>query len=146
MEVPRGRQTPPERGQAPDQSANGRKSPPLQAPGRADAGQAAQQLSAARVGYAYHEGTGVLQDFAEAVRWFRLAAQQGNAEGQAGLGAAYALGQGVLQDYVSAHMWLNLAVAGGEERAREARDSVAELMTRAQIAEAQRRAREWNAP
>ena len=47
-------------------------------------------------------------------------------------------------DYVSAHMWLNLAAAGGHDNAREARDSVAELMTRAQIAEAQRRAREWN--
>ena len=50
LEVPRGRQTPPERGQAPDQSANGRKSPPLQAPGRADAGQAAQQLSEVATG------------------------------------------------------------------------------------------------
>ena len=50
LEVPRGRQTPPERGQGPDQSANGRKSPPLQAPGRADAGQAAQQLSEVATG------------------------------------------------------------------------------------------------
>lgn len=98
----------------------------------------------ARLGMAYFQGTGVPQDFAEAVRLYRLAAQQGNAQGQAALGAAYFLGQGVLQDYVSAHMWLNLATASGHETARESRDSVAELMTRAQIAEAQRRAREWN--
>ena len=98
----------------------------------------------ARLGMAYFQGTGVPQDFAEAVRLVRLAAQQGNVQGQAALGAAYFTGAGVLQDYVSAHMWLNLATAGGHENSREVRDSVAELMTRAQIAEAQRRAREWN--
>ena len=38
FEVPDARQTPPAVDQAPDQAANGRKSPPLQAPGRADAG------------------------------------------------------------------------------------------------------------
>ena len=40
---PGARQTPPAVDQMPNQSANGRKSPPLQAPRRADAGQAAQQ-------------------------------------------------------------------------------------------------------
>ncbi len=75
---------------------------------------------------------------------FRLAAQQGNAHGQYALGVMYFSGLGVSQDYVSAHMWFNLATAGGYEEARELRDSVLELMTRAQVAEAQRRAREWN--
>ena len=52
-------------------------------------------------------------------------------------------GQGVPQDYVVAHMWLNLAAAQGVEDAREGRDRVAGMMTSAQIAEAQRLAREW---
>ena len=54
-------------------------------------------------------------------------------------------GRGVPEDYVVAHMWLNLAAATGHEDARRARDRVAAGMTREQIAEAQRRAREWTA-
>ncbi len=52
------------------------------------------------------------------------------------------------QDYVQAHMWFNLAAAGsppGEDRDKAAKNQgiIAELMTSAQIAEAQRLAREW---
>ena len=40
-------------------------------------------------------------------------------------------------------MWFKLAGASGEARGIEARDTVAREMTPEQIAEAQRRAREW---
>ena len=63
------------------------------------------------------------------------------------LGRMYANGRGVPQDYVEAHMWFNLAGAqlAGEDRelAVKARDGVAARMTADQIADAQRRAREW---
>jgi uncharacterized protein len=54
----------------------------------------------------------------------------------------------VPQDYVEAHKWLNLAAAqakpvGGRNIAGEARDSIAAKMSPAQIAQAQRLAREW---
>jgi uncharacterized protein len=54
----------------------------------------------------------------------------------------------VPQDYVQAHMWLNLAAAkatpvAGHNIAGEARDGIATKMSPAQIAEAQRLAREW---
>jgi len=56
----------------------------------------------------------------------------------------------VPQDYVQAHMWFDLAVArfpasetARREKAAGGRDLVAEKMTAAQIAEAQRLAREW---
>ena len=62
---------------------------------------------------------------------------------QFSLGVMYSKGRGVPQDYVQAHMWVNLAAAQGIEDARELRDILAELMTPAQIAEAQRLAREW---
>ena len=62
----------------------------------------------------------VPQDDAEAVRWFRLAAEQGVASAQFNLGVAYAKGEGVPQDYVSAHMWLNLAASTGHKGARRA--------------------------
>jgi TPR repeat protein len=55
----------------------------------------------------------------------------------------YAQGQGVPQDYVPAHMWFDLAAAQGEKDATELRDSLAKKMTPAQIAEAQKLAREW---
>ncbi len=58
-------------------------------------------------------------------------------------------GQGVPQDYVQAHMWFNLSAAGPPDEYRDDaarnRDRVAKFMTPAQIAEAQRLAREWMA-
>ena len=78
---------------------------------------------------------------------YRLDADQGHAEAQFNLGKMYASGTGVPQDDVEAHMWLNLATAqaSGEERDAyvKERDDVAARMMPEQIAEAQRRAREW---
>ncbi len=54
----------------------------------------------------------------------------------------YYKGEGVPQDYVEAHKWLNLAAAKDSQHAK-ARDLAAAKMTREQIAEAQRLAREW---
>jgi TPR repeat protein len=65
----------------------------------------------------------------------------------------YEEGHGVQQDYVRAHMWFNLAASGSSASttlfgdlylsdAIAARDRVAAKMTPAQIAEAQRMARE----
>nr|ADI23834.1 FOG: TPR repeat, SEL1 subfamily [uncultured gamma proteobacterium HF4000_48E10] len=101
------------------------------------------------LGVRYARGHGVLQDDVEAVRWYRLAAEQGFAAAQNNLALMYAEGRGVVQDYVQAHMWWTLAVSRltGEERKMSAddRDALARLMTPAQIAEAQRLAREWDA-
>jgi uncharacterized protein len=44
---------------------------------------------------------------------------------------------------IRAHMWLNLSAAQDNEAAREARNIVEKQMTPAQIAEAQKLAREW---
>jgi TPR repeat protein len=89
-------------------------------------------------------GQGVRRNNVEAAKWFRLSANQGYAEAQRSLALLYATGQGVPQDYVLAHMWLNLSAAQGNEPAAYERDSLAEQhMTPAQIAEAQKLAREW---
>ena len=94
----------------------------------------------------YAVGRGVPQDDAEAVRWYRLAANQGFTAAQVNLGMMYAQGRGVSQDRVAAHMWLSLAVAQASDADRntfvEARDAVAEEMSAKQIAEAQRLARQ----
>ena len=74
------------------------------------------------------------------MKWYRGAANQGNASAQVNLCLMYANGEGVLQDYVSAHMWFNISVAGGNTIAATQRDKVAANMTPADISEAQRRA------
>jgi hypothetical protein len=62
---------------------------------------------------------------------------------QTKLGLMYETGTGVTQDYVRAHMWYNLVVAWGNQTARKNRDIVTKQMTPAQIAEANRLARDW---
>jgi TPR repeat protein len=98
----------------------------------------------------YSKGQGVPQDYAEAAKWYRRAAEQGNTMAQLNLGFMYGTGQGVPQDYVMAHMWYNLAASRFSVLEKEARenavknmDIAASMMTPAQIAEAQRLAREW---
>ena len=92
------------------------------------------------LGVMYGEGQGVPQDYAEALKWFRLAADQGEAIAQYNLGLMYGEGQGVPKDLVQAYKWFTLA---GDPEAVKSRDVVTRLMTPAQIAEAQKLAREW---
>ena len=83
------------------------------------------------------------QDYAEALKWSRKAADQGHAPAQYNLGVMYRNGRGVPQDYVRAHIWFSLSAAQGDQDAVENRDLAARHMTPAQIAEAQKLAREW---
>ena len=104
-------------------------------------------LAQSFLGVMYTKGQGVAQDYPEAVRWYRKAAGQDEPTAQYNLGLAYADGHGVTQDYVEAHMWLSLAASKcrGEDQDKRAavRDTLAKKMTPQQIAEAERRAREW---
>ncbi|MDG2051139.1 MAG: tetratricopeptide repeat protein [Myxococcota bacterium] len=93
----------------------------------------------------YQNGEGVVQSYAGAAKWYRKAAEQGFADAQSNLGLMYLKGEGVVQDYVLAHMWLNLARAQENEDAKKALEEllVNDTMTKEQIAEAQKMAREW---
>ena len=119
------------------------------------------------IGVAYENGIYVAQDYSEAFRWYRRAANKiyerpGDTwihSPQYNVGAMFASGRGTAQDYVQALMWFTLAVAFGDTRAPdplgvelvntskytaiEQRDRLVALMTSAQIAEAERLAREW---
>jgi TPR repeat protein len=66
------------------------------------------------LGVMYAEGQGVPQDYAEALKWYRMAAAQGLADAQFNLGAMYAEGQGVPQDDAEALKWYRLAAAQGD--------------------------------
>ena len=97
------------------------------------------------LGRSYYDGHGVPQDYAAAVGWYRKAAEQGHVRGQSNLGVMYDRGHGVPQDYVQAHKWFNIAATQGYKLALKNRDIIARRMTPAQIAEAQKLAREWSA-
>lgn len=72
------------------------------------------------------------------------AAMRGDAEAFFDLGVAFSTGShGVQSDLIEAHKWFNLAAVGGHDDAANCRADVADEMTARQIAEAQRRAREW---
>lgn len=85
------------------------------------------------------------QDYSEAVRWYTLAAEQGDTDAQNNLGVLYAKGEGVTQDDVLAHMWFALSVPSVKNTARENREKLAKQMTPQQIAEAQKLATECKA-
>jgi uncharacterized protein len=95
------------------------------------------------LGTAYHYGHGVPESKVEAAKWYRKAAEQGYAQAQRNLGYLYQKGIGVLRDVVTADMWLNLAAAAGESDAADERDELEKRMSPAQIAEAEKLAREW---
>jgi hypothetical protein len=59
------------------------------------------------------------------------------------LGVRYSLGRGVSKSNVLAHMWFNLAALRGCVSAKQYRHEVALEMSPAEIAEAQRQARNW---
>ncbi len=70
------------------------------------------------------------------------------ARGDAGacydLGVAFSAGSnGAPCDLIEAHMWFNIAAARGHEDAASCRADVSDEMTAREIAEAQRRARQW---
>ncbi|EEZ74589.1 Sel1 repeat protein, partial [Neisseria lactamica ATCC 23970] len=57
------------------------------------------------------------QDDAEAVRWYRQAAEQGLAQAQFNLGGMYAEGRGVRQDLALAQEWYGKACQNGDQKA-----------------------------
>ena len=81
-----------------------------------------QSISAAelnRTGDDYYYGrNGKPQDYAQAVKYYRLAADHGYAEAQANLGYCYENGLGVKQNYSNAVMYYRLAADQGNAMAQ----------------------------
>jgi clan AA aspartic protease (TIGR02281 family) len=70
------------------------------------------------LGKLYYDGDGVTQDYKEAAKWFRSAADKGNADGQMRLGFMYSKGEGVARDYRESAKWHRLAAQQGMARAQ----------------------------
>jgi TPR repeat protein len=71
-----------------------------------------------RKGHACYFGRGVAQDYVEAARLYRLAAEQGDADAQLKLGFMFTNGQGVAQDPAEAARWYRLAAEQGDADAQ----------------------------
>ncbi len=53
----------------------------------------------------YYNGRGVMQDYYQALKWFRKAAEQGEARAQKYLGVMHKFGQSIPQNYEESVMW-----------------------------------------
>ena len=107
----------------------------------ADKGDAKAQYE---LGRAFFSGTlGVAKDEAEAVKWFRKAAEQNVADAQYNLGVCYDSGEGVAKDEVEAYKWWLLAAGQGNDDAKYNMTIVENKMSREQIAEGRRLARDF---
>ena len=93
--------------------------------------------------YSSREGLGVAKDEAEAAKWCRLAAEQGYVLAQSSFGLMLENGRGVPRDLGEAYLWLGLAAARGDTRAIADRDVIARTMKPEELAQAQKRVREW---
>ncbi|PKL49470.1 MAG: hypothetical protein CVV42_05650 [Candidatus Riflebacteria bacterium HGW-Riflebacteria-2] len=100
------------------------------------------ELSQSLLGLSYFHGHDVPQNYKEAVKWFRKAAEQGNSLALFMLGLAYRDGKGVPQNYKEAYFWLNLAASQDSSVARQ-RDEVAAKLTPGKLEEVQARCTKW---
>lgn len=80
--------------------------------------EAADQLFQA--GWSHFMGVGAAQDRAEAARWFRMAAEQGDARAQYWLGLMLAAGVGIPAEPEAARDWLGKASDQGHPGAADA--------------------------
>lgn len=70
------------------------------------------------LGIIYSSASDVPRDYAEAIRWFRMAAEQNLASAQLILGSMYYEGEGVPADHAEALRWFRLAAEQGDASAQ----------------------------
>jgi len=66
-----------------------------------------------KLGNVYYRGDGVPKDYAQAVKWYRMAADQGMPESQYMMGVVYDRGEGLPQDFAEAVAWYRKAAEQG---------------------------------
>jgi hypothetical protein len=95
------------------------------------------------LGAMYRRGQGVERSDIDAAGWYSRAAEQGIASAQFNLGLMYTRGQGVEQDPVEGCKWLTLAAGRLNIRDANQAETIRSRLSPEQLAEAQRRAREF---
>ena len=76
------------------------------------------------LGICYYCGNGVKQNYKEAVKYYRLAAEQGYDWAQYNLGNCYYDGTGVTKSVSEAIKWYKLAAEQGNEDAKAKLDKI----------------------
>ena len=68
----------------------------------------------------YEKGKAAYKEnnYADAVKWYKMAAEQGDAEAQNALGACYKNGEGVEKDHAEAAKWYRKAAEQGHAKAQ----------------------------
>lgn len=107
---------------------------------KAEGGDAEAQ---ATLGSMYDNGQGVVKDDAEAVRWYRQAAEQAHAGAQNNLGLMYLSGRGLTKDEGEAYFWMSLAAPALGDDGKTNRDKVGADLTEGKRLEIQERCRGW---
>ena len=77
-----------------------------------------EALAQYTLGVMYDRGLSVMQNYREAVRWYRAAAEQGHTTAQFSLGVMYAAGEGVARDYQEAVRWFRVLAEKGHGHAQ----------------------------
>jgi hypothetical protein len=80
----------------------------------AEGGSVQDQLSLGGIYSLGKDVSGVTRDYAEAFKWFRKAAEQGNAKAQYFLGRMYYYGEGIPKDYAEAAIFYRKAAEQGD--------------------------------
>ena len=106
----------------------------------ADQGHAQAQCNIAVM---FANGWGVPQSNEEAFKWYSLAAEAGLTEAQFSLAKRYSKGRGIDKDRVAALQWFSIAAELGNTNASFKRDAIAEKLSAAEIAEADRLTGLW---
>jgi TPR repeat protein len=88
------------------------------------------------LGVMYDNGDGIPENDAEAVKWYRKAADQGAAYAQFNLGNSYDNGEGVPESNIRAYVWWSMAKTQGDADAAVNIDILKPQMTKQQIAQA----------
>lgn len=80
--------------------------------------QAGDERAQFHIGFMYDFGEGIPENDAEAVRWYRRAAEQGHVGAQFNLSSLYLGGEGVPENAAEAHMWCRRAAEQGHSEAQ----------------------------
>ena len=105
----------------------------------------------------YQNGVGVEQSYSDALKWYRKAAEQGDALACHNLGSLYAKGfrnkrvgfvmrmrlARATSDFVEAYKWFTLAAKWGHARSRKELSRLGRFMSPSQIGRAQSLAQEF---
>ncbi|SRR5216683_3909209 len=97
------------------------------------------------LGELYAEGQGVPRDYVEALKWYRMAADQGDIWAQLAVGRFYEEGCGVRQDDEEACFWFSLAAGRSPDKVpfASSRDESLTKLTQEQKEEVEKRLQLW---